>query len=1120
MGVPAFFRWLSDRYPKTIVDCIEDVPDVINNVEVPVDTSQPNPNGIEFDNLYLDMNGIIHPCFHPEDKPAPTTENEVFHEIFSYIDRLFGIVRPRKLLYMAIDGVAPRAKMNQQRGRRFRAAQEAGEAAEEERKLREELRNEGFDVDAMDVAGGGGKNQVYDSNTITPGTPFMHRLSLALQYYVHLRLNEDPGWANVKVILSDSNAPGEGEHKVMAYIREQRNQAGYDPNTRHCVYGLDADLIMLALSTHEPRFVILREMVFPVKEQKRDRASMAQQLINATSEACADDDDGKKLQIARKPFQFLFVNVLRDYLEKELGGAVADGAGGMRPLPFQLDKERLFDDFVFICFFVGNDFLPHMPTLEIREGAIDLLMTTYKRMLPSLGYLVDGPNVLLDRVQRFIVEIGQHEHAIFQKRMRLLRRQKSRRQQQQQQEKQNGGKKFESSKWGTRTPAREVAQQAMAVASHMSRSSQMAAAVSVGGSSSAPNSNASAAQQLRDKMRGLTGKGAKETDSKKEETNSKREKGGKPSSDTVDVDTQPEKKQRKADDAWAALAGGVKKEDSDSDVKSLAPSVVSEEDAIEAKEHVDATLEPVFQKAGQLLGASKPTKQEQEETIQRFKETMKLKAREKADMFDDMLSHEERIGLGTPGYKLRYYSEKLGLPAGRELQVQIDGMVKSYVEGLCWVMQYYYDGVASWTWYYPHHYAPFASDLSEISSLDISFTLGEPFKPFDQLMGVLPAASAHALPEPYQPLFMDKDSPILDFYPTDFKVDMNGKRFAWQGVPLLPFIEEERLLQATREKEPMLNEEETYRNGRRLETLFVSGTHPLASDVHELAAEVEDDASERDRMEAMREMDPSGSEGMFGFIMPPNGDVCPIMVPSPLEGLGDDILSNATVCCVYKLPDHKPHITSLLPGAVEEPSIVTDADIQPDPNLWHEDNRGGGGRGRGGYGGRGYHNQHGYNQHSPGGYGGGGGGYGGGRQGGGGGYGYQPQGGYGQSSQPNHQYGLQNQYQGPTARGGFSQQQAPPPMQRHVGGHRGGRGPPHHGRPPPPMQPYQAQPSHPPLPSHSMQPMQPMQPAQPVKVPNRANNPRYQLPEVQPPKVSKNNPRTSNNPYDALRKSK
>lgn len=122
---------------------------------------------------------------------APDTEEEMLLAIGRYITRIFEIVRPRKLLYIAIDGVAPRAKMNQQRSRRFRSAKEALEKKQKEEQIKLEAEKNGKSIPEQ-------KNKIdFDSNCITPGTPFMDKVSKYIQYYIVEHLNDDPGWKNV-----------------------------------------------------------------------------------------------------------------------------------------------------------------------------------------------------------------------------------------------------------------------------------------------------------------------------------------------------------------------------------------------------------------------------------------------------------------------------------------------------------------------------------------------------------------------------------------------------------------------------------------------------------------------------------------------------------------------------------------------------------------------------------------------------------------------------------------------------------------------------------------------------------------------------------------------------------
>ena len=129
-----------------------------------------------------------------------------------------------------------------------------------------------------------------------------------------------------------------------------------------------------------------------------------------------------------------------------------------------------------------------------------------------------------------------------------------------------------------------------------------------------------------------------------------------------------------------------------------------------------------------------------------------------------------------------------------------------------WNLHYYYNGCVSWSWFYPHHYSPWITDIKDFASMDLAFDKGTPFLPFEQLMAVLPLASKKCIPEPLQWLMMAKESPIIDFYPLEFEQDLNGKQQEWEAVVCIPFIDQVRLLEAIRPVYPRLSSEESARN--------------------------------------------------------------------------------------------------------------------------------------------------------------------------------------------------------------------------------------------------------------------------------------------------------------------
>jgi len=511
--------------------------------------------------------------------------------------------------------------------------------------------------------------------------------------------------------------------------------------------------------------------------------------------------------------QILALSTLREYLKNEF--KVCES------VPFPPNFERLVDDIVFLCFFVGNDFLPHLPSLDIRDGALDYLFNVYKRLLPTLGDYItnDGGEVNLGHVDVILAEVGKIEDYVFAMRHQAEMAQQRRMEAQKSRMKVSEARLLQNQQNVSAAPSRA---ELMRFPERAVRCSPDPTPLTRARTHSQGNGVQPPQQEFarQGKSAGVLAKSAEADKDKNNAAAAEQLKA------QLVSKTKKEKKSKKK-------AAVVKEEEEDDAI--LEPEIPLTESEEAAKKRMKMEVS-----RDRAIGFSTITSSPCSHLVRAFVHTClrQIEKKQRAKLDDHGANVVDNVRLHEVGWKDRYYTDKCKAEdiegrGGKE------HLWRSYITGLCWVMKYYYSGVASWKWFYPFHYAPFASDLRNIERFekDIDFELAVPFSPVEQMMGVFPGDTAHAVPKECRYLLTDDDSPIIDFYPKDVPCDPNGKAMPWLWVVLLPFIDESRLLAAMKPTHAKWTAKEKMQNMRGLLDgwLFVHSEHELGDMVESVA---------------------------------------------------------------------------------------------------------------------------------------------------------------------------------------------------------------------------------------------------------------------------------------------
>lgn len=296
MGVPRLFPFLRDRFVGSVKNF------------------QPGEIVIHSDYLYLDANGLLHAAFQKvenygenkrlidpyKDYTVEEKQLKGFEVFFAMIEQIVEICAPRKVIFIAIDGSAPVAKQAQQRQRRF-----------------------------LGGRGRTGSNVTFDTSKITPGTQFMLELTKFMNTKLREKVNDQ--WSSLEVIFSPPTVPGEGEHKMLQYLRDL--PAEIRTKALHTFMSPDADVILLALAAHVPHINLLR--------------------ID---------------QYNTGFYHLLDISLIRDELPKVICAAQTANVNDVS------------NDFILLCNCVGDDFIPKIKAFYLLEDGIETMIDVYTKI--------------------------------------------------------------------------------------------------------------------------------------------------------------------------------------------------------------------------------------------------------------------------------------------------------------------------------------------------------------------------------------------------------------------------------------------------------------------------------------------------------------------------------------------------------------------------------------------------------------------------------------------------------------------------------------------------------------------------------------------------------------------